>query len=236
MQKNISREMIWKAQTPQAFKLNEIYNAYENTNKSLTDDVAIAQSAGIEVTPILGAEENIKITTQNDFGLARQIIGNIMDIRVGNGYDVHALGLGSSVTLNGIEISHTKALLGHSDADVAMHAITDAIFGALSAGDIGQWFPPSEQKWKNASSEIFLRKAVLLCKERGFIINHLDCTIICETPKIGPHAEKMRENISKITKIDIDKVSVKATTTEQLGFTGRNEGIAAQATATLIKK
>ena len=236
VQKNISREMIWKAQTPQAFKLNEIYNAYENTNKSLTDDVAIAQSAGIEVTPILGAEENIKITTQNDFGLARQIIGNIMDIRVGNGYDVHALGLGSSVTLNGIEISHTKALLGHSDADVAMHAITDAIFGALSAGDIGQWFPPSEQKWKNASSEIFLRKAVLLCKERGFIINHLDCTIICETPKIGPHAEKMRENISKITKIDIDKVSVKATTTEQLGFTGRNEGIAAQATATLIKK
>ena len=236
VQKNISREMIWKAQTPQAFKLNEIYNAYENTNKSLTDDVAIAQSAGIEVTPILGAEENIKITTQNDFGLARQIIGNIMDIRVGNGYDVHALGLGSSVTLNGIEISHTKALLGHSDADVAMHAITDAIFGALSAGDIGQWFPPSEQKWKNASSEIFLRKAVLLCKERGFIINHLDCTIICETPKIEPHAEKMRENISEITKIDIDKVSVKATTTEQLGFTGRNEGIAAQATATLIKK
>ena len=236
VQKNISREMIWKAQTPQAFKLNEIYNAYENTNKSLTDDVAIAQSAVIEVTPILGAEENIKITTQNDFGLARQIIGNIMDIRVGNGYDVHALGSGSSVTLNGIEISHTKALLGHSDADVAMHAITDAIFGALSAGDIGQWFPPSEQKWKNASSEIFLRKAVLLCKERGFIINHLDCTIICETPKIGPHAEKMRENISEITKIDIDKVSVKATTTEQLGFTGRNEGIAAQATATLIKK
>ena len=235
VQKNISREMIWKAQTPQAFKLNEIYNAYENTNKSLSDDVAIAQSAGIEVTPILGAEENIKITTQNDFGLARQIIGNIMDIRVGNGYDVHALGLGSSITLNGIEISHTKALLGHSDADVAMHAITDAIFGALSAGDIGQWFPPSEQKWKNASSEIFLRKAVLLCKERGFIINHLDCTIICETPKIGPHAEKMRENISKITKIDIDKVSVKATTTEQLGFTGRNEGIAAQATATIIK-
>ncbi|MDB2563650.1 bifunctional 2-C-methyl-D-erythritol 4-phosphate cytidylyltransferase/2-C-methyl-D-erythritol 2,4-cyclodiphosphate synthase [Amylibacter sp.] len=236
VQKNISREMIWKAQTPQAFKLNEIYNAYENTNKSLTDDVAIAQSAGIEVTPILGAEENIKITTQNDFGLARQIIGNIMDIRVGNGYDVHALGLGSSVTLNGIEISHTKTLLGHSDADVAMHAITDAIFGALSAGDLGQWFPPSEQKWKNASSEIFLRKAVLLCKERGFIINHLDCTIICETPKIGPHAEKMRENISEITKIDIDKVSVKATTTERLGFTGRNEGIAAQATATIIKK
>jgi 2-C-methyl-D-erythritol 2,4-cyclodiphosphate synthase len=159
-----------------------------------------------------------------------------MDIRVGNGFDVHALGVGSQVVLNGIEIAHTNALMGHSDADVAMHAITDAIFGALSEGDIGQWFPPSDQKWKNASSDIFLRKAVLLCSEREFYINHIDCTIICETPKIGPYAKKMCENISRITNVNVENISIKATTTEKLGFTGRNEGIAAQATATLIRK
>ena len=236
VQKNIPRNMIWKAQTPQAFKLNQIYNAYKNADISATDDVAIAQSAGIEVKPILGNERNIKITTLEDFDLAKQILGNTMDIRVGNGFDVHALGVGSQVVLNGIEIAHTNALMGHSDADVAMHAITDAIFGALSEGDIGQWFPPSDQKWKNASSDIFLRKAVLLCSEREFYINHIDCTIICETPKIGPYAKKMCENISKITNVNVENISIKATTTEKLGFTGRNEGIAAQATATLIRK
>ena len=173
VQKNIPRNMIWKAQTPQAFKLNQIYNAYKNADISATDDVAIAQSAGIEVKPILGTERNIKITTHEDFDLAKQILGNTMDIRVGNGFDVHALGVGSQVVLNGIEIAHTNALMGHSDADVAMHAITDAIFGALSEGDIGQWFPPSDQKWKNASSDIFLRKAVLLCSELEFSINHI---------------------------------------------------------------
>jgi 2-C-methyl-D-erythritol 4-phosphate cytidylyltransferase/2-C-methyl-D-erythritol 2,4-cyclodiphosphate synthase len=236
VQKNIPRNMIWKAQTPQAFKLNQIYNAYKNADISATDDVVIAQSAGIEVKPILGTERNIKITTNEDFDLAKQILGNTMDIRVGNGFDVHALGVGSQVVLNGIEIAHTNALMGHSDADVAMHAITDAIFGALSEGDIGQWFPPSDQKWKNASSDIFLRKAVLLCSEREFYINHIDCTIICETPKIGPYAKKMCENISKITNVNVENISIKATTTEKLGFTGRNEGIAAQATATLIRK
>ena len=233
---NIPRETVWKAQTPQAFKLSKIYNAYKNTNQTSTDDVGIAHAAGIKVTPIIGSEKNIKITNPEDFNLAEQYIGNKMDIRVGNGFDVHALGIGSYIILNGIKIPHTKSMIGHSDADVAMHAITDAIFGGLCEGDIGQWFPPTDKTWENASSDIFLKKAVKLCEEQNYSINHIDCTIICETPKIGPHAEKMRENIAKITNISISKISIKATTTEQLGFTGRNEGIAAQATATLIKK
>ena len=233
---NIPRETVWKAQTPQAFRLSKIYNAYKNTNQTSTDDVGIAHAAGIKVTPIIGSEKNIKITNPEDFNLAEQYIGNKMDIRVGNGFDVHALGIGSYIILNGIKIPHTKSMIGHSDADVAMHAITDAIFGGLCEGDIGQWFPPTDKTWKNASSDIFLKKAVKLCEEQNYSINHIDCTIICETPKIGPHAEKMRENIAKITNISISKISIKATTTEQLGFTGRNEGIAAQATATLIKK
>ena len=158
-----------------------------------------------------------------------------MDIRVGNGYDVHALGDGDHVILNGIKIPHTAAMIGHSDADVAMHTITDAIFGALAEGDIGQWFPPSDNQWKGAASDIFLRKAVERAEARGFSITHVDCTIICEMPKIGPHAQAMRENLVEILGIEMDRISVKATTSEKLGFTGRGEGIAAQATATLVK-
>ena len=159
---------------------------------SATDDVAIAQTAGIEVRPILGSEKNIKITTLEDFDLAKKILGNTMDIRVGNGFDVHALGVGSQVVLNGIEIAHTNALIGHSDADVAMHAITDAIFGRIGVKEIlGNGFHQQIKNGKNASSDIFLRKAVSLCNEHEFYINHIDCTIICETPKIGPYAKKM---------------------------------------------
>ena len=139
------------------------------------------------------------------------------------------------MTLCGVEIPHTYALLGHSDADVAMHTITDALFGALAEGDIGQWFPPSEAEWKGAPSDIFLAKAVERVSARGFIISHIDCTIICEMPKIGPHAPAMRAEISRIVGIDLDRVSIKATTSEKLGFTGRKEGIAAMATATLVK-
>lgn len=234
--KNVPRDTVWRAQTPQAFKLSTIYNAYKNIDQPGTDDVAIAHAAGIKVKPIIGSEKNIKITNPEDFSLAEQYIGNKMDIRVGNGFDVHALGIGSYVILNGIKIPHIKSLIGHSDADVAMHAITDAIFGGLCEGDIGQWFPPTDETWKNASSDVFLKKAVELCEEQSYLINHIDCTIICETPKIGPYAQKMQENIAEITNISVSQISIKATTTEQLGFTGRNEGIAAQATATLIKK
>jgi 2-C-methyl-D-erythritol 4-phosphate cytidylyltransferase/2-C-methyl-D-erythritol 2,4-cyclodiphosphate synthase len=229
------RDTIWRAQTPQAFATDTIRLAHTQADWPADDDVAMARAAGLKVTPILGAEENIKITRASDFALATQLLGERMDVRVGNGYDVHALGDGDHVVLNGLRIPHTHAMIGHSDADVAMHTITDAIFGALAEGDIGQWFPPSDPQWKGASSDIFLRKAVERADERGFKINHIDCTIICEAPKIGPHAQAMRENLSSITGVDVDRISVKATTSEKLGFTGRGEGIAAQATATLVK-
>ena len=190
----VEREKLWRAQTPQAFVTKTIRNAHLKNNNSAIDDVEIARNAGITVTPILGAEENIKITWPTDLSFARRLIGKNMDIRVGNGYDVHALGKGDFVVLNGIKIIHSQALIGHSDADVAMHAITDAIFGALCEGDIGQWFPPTDVKWKGVSSDIFLRKAVSRCRERGLKINHLDCTIICESPKIAPYTKSMQEN------------------------------------------
>jgi 2-C-methyl-D-erythritol 4-phosphate cytidylyltransferase/2-C-methyl-D-erythritol 2,4-cyclodiphosphate synthase len=229
------RDTLWRGQTPQAFRTALIKNAHAQATKPADDDVAIARNAGITVTPILGSEQNIKITHASDFRLAARLIGETMDIRVGNGYDVHALGDGDHVILNGIKIPHTAAMIGHSDADVAMHTITDAIFGALAEGDIGQWFPPSDNQWKGAASDIFLRKAVERAEARGFSITHVDCTIICEMPKIGPHAQAMRENLVEILGIEMDRISVKATTSEKLGFTGRGEGIAAQATATLVK-
>jgi len=157
-----------------------------------------------------------------------------MDIRVGNGFDVHRFTEGSSVTLCGVDIPHDKALSGHSDADVAMHAVTDAIYGALAEGDIGQHFPPSDPQWKGAPSHIFLAHAVSLANSRGFAITHADCTLICEQPKIGPHAAAMRDTMADLLGIDRSRVSVKATTSEKLGFTGREEGIAALATATLV--
>ncbi|OUS33423.1 2-C-methyl-D-erythritol 2,4-cyclodiphosphate synthase [Rhodobacterales bacterium 56_14_T64] len=158
-----------------------------------------------------------------------------MDIRLGNGYDVHRFGTGDHVTLCGIEIHHNKGLQGHSDADVGMHAATDAIYGALARGDIGQHFPPSDPQWKGAASEIFLRHAAELASEMGFTISNVDCTLVCEYPKIGPHAEQMRIEMARILDIQVDRVSVKATTSERLGFTGRSEGIAALATAALVK-
>ncbi len=158
-----------------------------------------------------------------------------MDIRLGNGYDVHRFGTGSHVTLCGVEIPHNKGLQGHSDADVGMHAVTDAIYGALACGDIGQHFPPSDPQWKGAASEIFLRHAAELANKLGFTISNVDCTLVCEYPKIGPHSERMRIQMARILDIQVDRVSVKATTSERLGFTGRSEGIAALATAALVK-
>ncbi|QJF51319.1 2-C-methyl-D-erythritol 2,4-cyclodiphosphate synthase [Roseobacter ponti] len=158
-----------------------------------------------------------------------------MDIRLGNGFDVHAFGPGEHVTLCGVAIPHDHGLVGHSDADVAMHTVTDAIYGALACGDIGQHFPPSDPQWKGAPSEIFLRHAVDLARSGGFEISNIDCTLICELPKIGPHANAMRENMAALTGLDLTRVSVKATTSERLGFTGRGEGIACIATAALVK-
>ena len=157
-----------------------------------------------------------------------------MDIRLGNGFDVHRFTEGDHVTLCSVRLPHDAALLGHSDADVAMHALTDAIYGALSDGDIGQHFPPSDPEWKGAESHIFLEHAIARAHERGFYVTNMDCTIICEAPKIGPHAVAMRDRIADITGVAPDRISVKATTSEQLGFTGRGEGIAAIATVCLV--
>ena len=157
-----------------------------------------------------------------------------MDIRLGNGYDVHAFCDGDHVILCGIKVPHDRALLGHSDADVGMHAITDAIYGALAEGDIGRHFPPSDPQWKGAESHIFLDHAVQLAARKGFAVSNIDCTLICEAPKIGPHAAAMQTELARITGIEVSRISVKATTSERLGFTGRKEGIAAIATATLV--
>lgn len=158
-----------------------------------------------------------------------------MDIRLGNGFDVHAFGVGDHVILCGVKIPHTHGLVGHSDADVSMHTVTDAIYGALAQGDIGQHFPPSDPQWKGAASDVFLRHAVALAGEMGFVISNVDCTLICEFPKIGPHAMAMRSKMADIMDLDVARVSVKATTSEKLGFTGRGEGIACIATAALVK-
>ena len=231
----VARENYWRAQTPQAFRTADIRAAHLAATQSYDDDVATARAAGLDVTPVLGSDQNIKITRPADFALAAKLLGKTMDIRTGNGFDVHKLGAGDHVIICGVKIPHDKSMIGHSDADVGMHAITDAIFGALAMGDIGQWFPPSDPQWKGASSDIFLKKAVQLSEQKGFTITHMDCTLICEHPKIGPHADAMRDALATITGVDKSRISVKATTSETLGFTGRGEGIAAQATATLVK-
>ena len=159
----------------------------------------------------------------------------MLDIRVGNGFDVHAFAEGNEITLCGLKIPFSKKLLGHSDADVGLHAITDALYGAIASGDIGTFFPPSDNAWENAASEFFLKHAVQLVEELGFKINNIDCTIICEQPKIGPLSNQMKSSVSKIMNLDINRISIKATTSEKLGFTGREEGIAALATATVCK-
>ena len=232
----VSRENTYSAQTPQGFHTQIIRQAYDALTTAATDDVSVARAAGIKVAITQGHNDNLKITLPEDFARAERILKDTnMDVRVGNGYDVHAFCEGDHVILCGLKIPHTAALLGHSDADVAMHAVTDAIYGALADGDIGQHFPPSDPQWKGAASDIFLRHAAKLAKSRGFTLTHVDCTIICEMPKIGPHAASMKTHMAELLEISADRVSIKATTSEKLGFTGRGEGIAAQATATLVK-
>jgi 2-C-methyl-D-erythritol 4-phosphate cytidylyltransferase/2-C-methyl-D-erythritol 2,4-cyclodiphosphate synthase len=223
-----------------AFRFDAILAAHRSHaghpgGDAATDDVAVARAAGLDVAIVEGEEENLKLTYPADFARAEALLkGRPMDIRTGNGFDVHAFCEGSSVWLCGVELAHSHALLGHSDADVGMHALTDAIYGALAEGDIGQHFPPSDPQWKGAASHIFLRHAMRRVAERGFVLTHCDVTLICEAPKIGPHAVAMRAALAGIMAVDVGRVSVKATTSEQLGFTGRREGIAALASATLV--
>lgn len=231
------RAGLMRAQTPQGFSIGEIAAAHDGFEGDARDDVEVALSAALEVTITQGDEENIKITHPGDFARAEAILQKRrggMDIRLGNGFDVHAFCDGDHVMLCGVAVPHDRGLLGHSDADVGMHAITDAIYGALAQGDIGRHFPPSDPQWKGAESHIFLRHAVVLAAEKGFRVSNIDCTLICERPKVGPHAEAMQEALATITGIEAGRISVKATTSERLGFTGRGEGIAAIATATLV--
>ncbi|MEM8868883.1 MAG: bifunctional 2-C-methyl-D-erythritol 4-phosphate cytidylyltransferase/2-C-methyl-D-erythritol 2,4-cyclodiphosphate synthase [Pseudomonadota bacterium] len=234
VQTDSKRDGLWRAQTPQGFRFAEIHAAHAAADPQATDDIAVIRTAGHQAHVVMGDETNFKITTPADFTRAETHLRSIMDVRTGNGFDVHAFAPGNSVTLCGITVPHDRSLKGHSDADVGLHSLTDAIFGALAEGDIGQWFPPSDPEWKGAASHIFLEKAVERAAARGFRISHLDCTLICETPKIGPHAEAMRAEVARITRVDPGRISIKATTSERLGFTGRGEGIAAMATATLV--
>ncbi|SMY07383.1 bifunctional 2-C-methyl-D-erythritol 4-phosphate cytidylyltransferase/2-C-methyl-D-erythritol 2,4-cyclodiphosphate synthase [Flavimaricola marinus] len=229
------REGLWRAQTPQGFRFAPILAAHRAHEGGAADDVAVARAAGMDVAIVPGDEDNIKITGPADFARAARSLGGMMDIRTGNGYDVHRFGPGDHVVLCGVKVPFERGLQGHSDADVGMHAVTDAIYGALARGDIGQHFPPSDPQWKGAESHIFLAHACALAREMGFAITHMDCTLVCEFPKIGPLAAEMRTEMARIMGLDVDRVSVKATTSERLGFTGRGEGIAAIATATLVK-
>ena len=231
-----SRDGLFRAQTPQGFRLETILAAHRAHPEGAADDVELARRAGHEVVITAGAEDNLKLTYGPDFDRARRILGTDMDIRLGNGFDVHAFEPGDHVVLCGVKVPHDHALKGHSDADVGMHALTDAIYGALAEGDIGRHFPPSDPQWKGAASDIFLRHAVDLARARDFRLGNADVTLICEMPKIGPHAQAMQAELARIMGIAVDRISVKATTSERLGFTGRGEGIAAIATATLIKE
>ena len=229
------RTGLWRAQTPQAFHFDAILAAHRAHPGGAADDVEVARAAGLDVMIVQGDEDNLKLTFAEDFARAERILkGRSMDIRVGNGFDVHAFGPGDHVWLCGVQVPHGRGLVGHSDADVGMHALTDAIYGALAEGDIGQHFPPSDPQWKGAESHIFLRHAANRAAQRGFAIAHADVTLICERPKIGPYAGPMRAALAAIMGIAPDRISVKATTSERLGFTGREEGIAALATATLV--
>jgi 2-C-methyl-D-erythritol 4-phosphate cytidylyltransferase/2-C-methyl-D-erythritol 2,4-cyclodiphosphate synthase len=231
----LDRTGLWRAQTPQGFHFRPILDAHrEFAGENLTDDAAVAERAGLDVQLVMGSEDNFKVTEPADVARAERLLGaGGGETRVGTGFDVHRFGAGDHVTLCGIRVPHERALLGHSDADVAMHAVTDAVLGAIGAGDIGSHFPPGDPQWKGAPSHIFLERAGALVTAAGARIGNIDLTVICEAPRVGPHRVAMAARLAEILGLDPNRVSVKATTTEQLGFTGRGEGIAAQATATV---
>ncbi len=229
------RTGLWRAQTPQGFPFQPILDAHRRfADAAATDDSALAELAGLPVRAVPGSERNLKLTTADDMRTAERLLSaELADIRVGHGFDAHAFGEARPLMLCGVAVPHDRGLAGHSDADVGLHALTDAILGALGEADIGQHFPPSDPAWKGAASARFLAHAAELVARRGGMIAHVDVTLICERPRIGPHREAMRAAIAATLGLTLDRVSVKATTTERLGFTGRGEGIAAQATATV---
>ncbi len=238
--KTVSRNDLYLAQTPQGFFVGEIQQAHEKATlhdpHGFTDDAAVAEYAGMSVKLVSGNSDNFKITTKDDLALAKEKLSMntlIPDVRTGSGYDVHTLGPGDKVILCGLEIPHTQSLQGHSDADVGLHSLTDALLGTIGAGDIGSHFPPTDPQWKGASSDQFIEHAVKLVREAGGVITNMDVTIICEAPKIGPYRDAMREQVSKICGVALSRVSVKATTNEKIGFIGREEGIAALATVSV---
>lgn len=233
-----NRQTLFAAQTPQGFRFPQILSAHLRAGRmpqEFTDDAAIAEWAGMSVALTPGSTTNIKITHPEDFARAERLLGGarLMETRIGSGFDVHPFEAGHSVWLGGIEIAHTHRLKGHSDADVALHALTDAIYGALGEGDIGKHFPPTDPRWRGAASSIFLGHAAGLVAERGGRIVNLDVTIVCEAPRIGPHVEAMKAAIGKVCGVAPARIAIKATTSEELGFTGRREGIVAMATASI---
>lgn len=234
----LDRSGLRAIQTPQVFTFKPLLEAHrkaaEAGRSDFTDDAALAEWAGIEVTTFAGEAGNLKLTTSEDFQRTAALEAMALsDVRTGTGFDVHAFGPGDHVMLGGVKVPHTKGVVGHSDADVLLHALTDAVLGAIADGDIGKHFPPSDPQWRGASSDIFLAHAAKRVAERGGRIVHLDATVLCEEPKIGPHYDAVRARVASIARIDVSRVSVKATTTERLGFLGRGEGIAAMATATV---
>ena len=238
VQQTLARESLRTIQTPQGFAYAPLLEAHRRAaaqgREDFTDDAALAEWAGMKVAVFEGEPGNIKITNPEDFARAEAAqFAALGDVRTGTGIDVHAFAPGDHVMLGGVRVPHSKALTGHSDADVGLHALTDAILGALADGDIGSHFPPSDPQWKGASSDRFFVFAVERVKARGGRIAHLDLTLVCEAPKIGPHRDQMREKIAELAALALDRVAVKATTSEKLGFTGRSEGIAAYATATV---
>ncbi len=233
----VSRDSLYRAQTPQGFAYGKILAAHRaHAATEVTDDVALAELAGMSVVMTPGEEKNIKVTRKEDFALAETLLGAGLgagDIRTATGYDVHKFTDGDHIWLCGLKVPHSHGLEGHSDADVGLHALTDALLGCIGDGDIGMHFPPTDERWRGAASWKFLGHAASLVHAKGGVITHVDVTLICERPKVGPHRDAMKAKIAEILGLELSRVSVKATTTEGLGFTGRREGIAAQAIATV---
>ena len=230
----VDRKRMLRVQTPQAFHVEDLIYAYEEAGRgSPTDESTVMLAAGLKVAAVEGDSMLEKLTTPADWDRAEAILASRLIPRTGMGYDVHAFAGDGPIMLGGIPVPHSRGLAGHSDADVVLHAITDALLGAAGLGDIGEHFPPSDAQWKGAPSDLFLRHAADLVRERGGIIDHVDVTIIAEEPKVGPHRSAIRSRIAEVLAVKLEQVSVKATTTEGLGFTGRREGMAAQAVASI---
>ena len=242
----VPREGLWRAQTPQGFRYPAILDAHRAAAAdNLTDDAAVAELAGLSVALTPGDEDNLKITTEQDFARVERILAAqggrevataaeaAFETRVGMGFDVHRFGPGDHLMLGGVAVPHAKGVISHSDGDVVLHAIVDALLGAMAAGDIGTHFPPTDEAWRDAESARFVAHALKLLAERGGHLSHVDVTVICQRPKIGPHRQAMLARLADVLGVDPTRISLKATTTERLGFTGRGEGIAAQAVATV---